>query len=403
MYFPKFIPIPLESLRRRVVAACLLDLFFGVYLALVFVRIVFGCFLLKIVENLVFQGLDWFPFVSLVKFFGESQYFSLTWPQFFGVAGGGAVLGAVMAFTRRGLGAWLASLSHLHVLDPQQQNQIKRHWVFARYMGLVTIGATILTGWVLSEIRLSLLLDWEGIRGAGRMYAQLACGLPGLHRTGLFEWLGVTCQPSTPHYIGLMLMELTRTLYMAFMATFFSVPLAFVLSFFASFNLMKKKRYLRVIYAFLRFFINLIRSIEPLVWAILLSVWIGIGPFPGMVALAIHSISSLVKQYSEAIESLEPGPIEALESTGASLGAVAWHGVVPQVILHFLSYTMYRWDINVRMATVIGLVGGGGIGSRIIQEQGLGNWVHVGTIAFLIFLIVWIMDFISARVRAAIK
>jgi phosphonate transport system permease protein len=119
--------------------------------------------------------------------------------------------------------------------------------------------------------------------------------------------------------------------------------------------------------------------------------------------LMIHSISSLVKQYSEAIESVDEGPMEALRATGATRIATAWFAVVPQVILPYFAFTIYRWDINVRMATIIGLVGGGGIGGLLIQEQGLANWSRVGTIAFLIFLVVWTMDFLSAKVREAIQ
>jgi phosphonate transport system permease protein len=116
----------------------------------------------------------------------------------------------------------------------------------------------------------------------------------------------------------------------------------------------------------------------------------------------IHSISSLVKLYSEAIEGVDDGPLEALQASGANRVAMAWYAVVPQVTMPYLAFTIYRWDINVRMATIIGLVGGGGIGGLLIQEQGLANWTAVGTIAFLIFLVVWTMDFVSARVREAI-
>lgn len=114
---------------------------------------------------------------------------------------------------------------------------------------------------------------------------------------------------------------------------------------------------MRGIYILIRSYMNITRSIEPLIWAILFSVWIGIGPFAGSLALMIHSIASLVKQYSEAVEGVEDGPIEALQATGASRVAVVWCAVVPQVVLPYLAFTIYRWDINVRMATVIGLVG----------------------------------------------
>jgi phosphonate transport system permease protein len=190
---------------------------------------------------------------------------------------------------------------------------------------------------------------------------------------------------------------------MAFIATAFALPLAFLLSFFAARNIMNKNRFMLSIYYIVRFFLNISRSIEPLVWAIIFSVWVGIGPFAGMLALCLHSISSLAKLYSEQIENVSDGPIEAITATGAHPIQVIWYGVVPQVILPFLSFTIYRWDINVRMATVIGLVGGGGIGTLLMQFQGQARWNEVGMLAILIAIIVWVMDYSSSKIREKIK
>src|SRR5690606_582695 len=101
-----------------------------------------------------------------------------------------------------------------------------------------------------------------------------------------------------------------------------------------------------------RTFLNITRSIEPLIWAIIFSVWVGIGPFAGMLALMFHSVASLTKQYSEMIESVDEGPIEGIAATGASFTQVVWFAIVPQIILPYISFTIYRWDINVRMATI---------------------------------------------------
>jgi phosphonate transport system permease protein len=212
-----------------------------------------------------------------------------------------------------------------------------------------------------------------------------------------------SCTPTNAEYYGVALTKLSESIYLAFMATFFAVPVAFLLAFFAARNLTRHSAVMRAAYMAVRIYINVTRSIEPIIWAILFAVWIGIGPFAGSIALMIHSISSLIKQYSEAIENVDDGPIEALQATGANRIATAWFAVVPQVMLPYLAFTIYRWDINVRMATIIGLVGGGGIGGLLIQEQGLANWSKVGTIAFLIFVVVWSMDFLSARVREAIQ
>ena len=118
--------------------------------------------------------------------------------------------------------------------------------------------------------------------------------------------------------------------------------------------------------------------------------------------LCLHSIASLTKLYSEQIESIDNGPIDAITATGAHPIQVVWFGVVPQILLPYLSFTIYRWDINVRMATVIGLVGGGGIGNLLMQYQGQARWNEVGMLVVLIALIVWIMDWGSSKIREAL-
>jgi phosphonate transport system permease protein len=142
---------------------------------------------------------------------------------------------------------------------------------------------------------------------------------------------------------------------------------------------------------------------EPIIWAIIFSVWVGIGPFAGMLALVVHTVASLTKQYSEQVEDVNEGPIEAISATGARRLQVLWFAVVPQCVIPFLSFTIYRWDINVRMATIIGFVGGGGIGTLLTQYQGLSKFHEVGTLVIIITAVVWILDVISARVRAILR
>jgi phosphonate transport system permease protein len=129
---------------------------------------------------------------------------------------------------------------------------------------------------------------------------------------------------------------------------------------------------------------------------------VGIGPFAGVLALAIHGVGALGKLYSEAIESIEHGPIEAIRATGANQLQVIVYAVVPQVVPQFIAFTLYRWDINVRMATVIGLVGGGGIGYQLIQYMNLLQWRQAATAIWLIAGVVMLMDYASAVIRERI-
>jgi phosphonate transport system permease protein len=199
------------------------------------------------------------------------------------------------------------------------------------------------------------------------------------------------------------LLAIIQTIFIAFMATVLAIPAAFILGFLAAKNIMGNSKVGFLIYGLLRTLFNISRSIEPLIWAIVFSVWVGIGPFAGMLALMLHSIASLTKQYSEIIECINDGPVEGIQSTGASQLQTIWFAVVPQITLPIVSFTIYRWDINVRMATVIGLVGGGGIGTMLIQYQGQALWNEVGCLVVMIAAVVWIMDTASAYIREAIK
>jgi phosphonate transport system permease protein len=242
---------------------------------------------------------------------------------------------------------------------------------------------TIVAGWLMTKISLKDFFSEQGLQGAGRIFSAL-----------------FTPEFSITWSVVLATIE---TIYLALMATLLALPVSFVLSFFCARNIVRDHRGLFSVYVLLRFLANLARSIEPLIWAIIFSVWVGIGPFAGMLALSIHTIASLVKQYSEQIEDIEHGPVEAIEATGASPMQVVWFAVVPQIVLPLLSITIYRWDINVRMATVIGLVGGGGIGTLLVQYQGLAKWHEVGLIVMVIAAVVWIMDYLTAKIRAALR
>ena len=127
---------------------------------------------------------------------------------------------------------------------------------------------------------------------------------------------------------------------------------------------------------------------------------VGFGsPFAGVLALVITTSASLGKMFSEAVENIDPGPIEAITATGANRAQVVLYGVVPQIIPDFLSYTIYHWDINVRISTIIGFVGGGGIGYYISQHINSFEYHKVGTAIIAIVIVVWVLDFLSSQVR----
>jgi len=144
---------------------------------------------------------------------------------------------------------------------------------------------------------------------------------------------------------------------------------------------------------------NGIRAIEPLVMVIVFVVWVGIGPFAGALALALHTTAALAKLYSEQVESINLGPLEAVKATGATRLQTIVYAVAPQIVPPYISFTMYRWDINVRMSTIIGFAGGGGIGFLLQQNINLLNYRAAAVQMLAIAIVVATMDYISSRLR----
>ncbi|MCJ7696585.1 MAG: phosphonate ABC transporter, permease protein PhnE, partial [Anaerolineaceae bacterium] len=206
-------------------------------------------------------------------------------------------------------------------------------------------------------------------------------------------------EPVASEELKLSIEKMIETIMLGMMSTFFGIILAIPVSFLAARNLMSTNWLTLGIYYFVRGILNIIRSIEPLIWAVIAILTVGLGPFAGIIALTVHSVASLGKLYSEAIESIDPGPLEAIQATGANWIQTVIYGVIPQIIPPFVSFTIYRWDINVRMSTVIGMVGGGGIGFLLIQWIRLLDYKAAGIAVWFIAITVAILDYVSSEIR----
>jgi phosphonate transport system permease protein len=200
----------------------------------------------------------------------------------------------------------------------------------------------------------------------------------------------------------LVVERMGETIAQALMATTLGILLAVPVSFFGARNLMAVNPVGTTIYYATRTVLNILRSIEPLIMAIVFVVWVGLGPFAGVLALVAHSIAALGKLYSEAIESIDPGPIEAVTATGANRAQVVVYAVLPQVLPPFVAFSIYRWDINVRMSTILGFVGGGGIGFLLQQWIRLSAFREAATAIWAIAIVVTALDYASAQVRERI-
>lgn len=189
------------------------------------------------------------------------------------------------------------------------------------------------------------------------------------------------------------------TIFMALLSTTFATLIAAPLSFLAASNITRKGCLGTVVYYLFRTFFNLMRSYDPLVMATVFGFWLSFGPFPGFLALTVVTIASLGKLFSEAVENIDRGPVEALQATGASPLHVIRYAVIPQIVPDFISYIIYHWDINVRISTIIGFVGGGGIGYYLNLSINDFKWRQAGTAIWAIVIVVWAMDFLSAEIR----
>ena len=154
-----------------------------------------------------------------------------------------------------------------------------------------------------------------------------------------------------------------------------------------------------VFYGIIRTILNGTRSVEALVMALVFVIWVGLGPFAGALALGLHTVAALAKLYSEQVESILEGPLEAIQATGANRLQTIVFAVVPQIIPPYISFTMYRWDINVRMSTIIGFVGGGGIGFILQQNVNLLDYRAASVNMLAIAIVVASMDYISSVLR----
>ncbi|MCS7193364.1 MAG: phosphonate ABC transporter, permease protein PhnE [Meiothermus sp.] len=194
------------------------------------------------------------------------------------------------------------------------------------------------------------------------------------------------------------LRSLGETIIMGFwgsvLATFLAVPLAFL----GARNVVGGG----AVYYLARGAMDVLRGLNELVLALVFVAALGLGPLPGILALTLHTAGVVGKLLSEAIETVDPGQVEAVRATGAHPLAVILYGIWPQVAPHFTSYTLYHFEVNVRSATVLGLVGAGGIGFDLMQTVRSFRFQDAATVILLIVAAVFVIDKLSARLRRAL-
>ncbi len=200
-------------------------------------------------------------------------------------------------------------------------------------------------------------------------------------------------------YIEKLWWPIWDTLNIATLGTVAALVMAVPVAFLAARNTTPSKLFIRPIALLI---IVSTRSINSLIWALLLIAIIGPGVFAGIIAIAIRSIGFCAKLLYEAIEEIDHSQVEAITATGASRWQVMVYGIVPQIMPAFAGIAVFRWDINIRESTVLGLVGAGGIGLQLSASLNVLAWPQVALILIVILIAVVISEWVSAKVRGAI-
>ncbi|MFT6591437.1 MAG: phosphonate transport system permease protein [Rhodoferax sp.] len=153
----------------------------------------------------------------------------------------------------------------------------------------------------------------------------------------------------------------------------------------------------------IRLLLNALRSTPELVWAALLLIVVGLGPFAGTLALGLHTAGVLGRLFAETIENATPGPAVALRTRGVGEGRVFLYAILPQVLPQLISYTLYRWENNIRAAAVLGVVGAGGLGQMLAFHMGLFQMRETSTVLLAMLVLVALVDALSYAVRNALS
>ncbi len=200
-------------------------------------------------------------------------------------------------------------------------------------------------------------------------------------------------------YIDVLWRPLWDTLNIATLGTLLAIVAAVPVGFLAARNTTPSTRFVRPLALLV---IVSSRSINALIWALLLVAILGPGLLAGIIAIALRSIGFIAKLLYEAIEEIDAKQVEAITATGAPASTVVAYGIVPQIMPAFAGISVFRWDINIRESTILGLVGAGGIGLQLDASLNTLAWPQVSLILLLIFATVVLSEWVSARVRHAI-
>jgi phosphonate transport system permease protein len=238
-----------------------------------------------------------------------------------------------------------------------------------------------------------LLVLWWAAVGSEVSFVELAKGLP-----WIADFLGRMFPPNWV-FVQKLVKPAIETVQIAMWGTLLAIVLAVPVCFFAARNISPNL----VVFHAVRQVLNIARGINEIILALIFVAAVGLGPFPGVLALALHGAGMLGKFFAESIEDIDQGPIEALRATGAGPIQIIIFGVLPQVITSWIAVVLYRFETNLRQATVLGMVGAGGIGFELVGSMKLFQYQDTATCILVIVIMVMAADYISSKLRAWIQ
>jgi phosphonate transport system permease protein len=198
---------------------------------------------------------------------------------------------------------------------------------------------------------------------------------------------------------GLVEHYVVQTLFIALVGTFAGAIVAIPVSFLAARNLMRQNAVGTAMYYLVRTLMSIIRAVPTLFWGLLFATAVVLGPFPGVIAITIFTFGLMSKLFSEAIEAIDWGQVEALTATGATPIQVVIHGVVPQVVPYMIAHLLYTLEVNVHSATVLGIVGAGGIGYLLLSYINEFQYPNVAVVLLVTIVMTVAIDNASAALR----
>lgn len=234
-----------------------------------------------------------------------------------------------------------------------------------------------------------VLVYWWAIQGTNTSPEEFIKGIPFMVEFALRMF------PPDFEILNLLVRGAEETLQIAVMGTTLGAIIAFPLSFLAARNVMPN----RLIYHSTRTVFDICRGINEIVWALIFVSMVGLGAFPGVLALAVHLTGALGRYFSESIETVNPEVLKAIVATGANKIQIIVYGIIPEIKPLFINYVLYYFEHSVRAATILGLVGAGGIGMELITSMRLFKTHEVLTILIVMVLMVISIDRTSAYIR----